>query len=146
MEPSMKVVILRMMFAGSLLVAAAATNGCSRPAPATPVRVRANGITPEAGQALKEGRPVIIELQQGDIVPLRFTLDGDDLATPSDAPLIPLIAKRHFFLRISPEGITSSTDGVTFDAKPRTPGSFRIGLHLTKEGTGAEIEIHTPKR
>ncbi len=133
----------RILACGLLLVLG--TTACGRPQPATPVRIRLHEVGPEVGAALQDGRAVIIELQKGDVLPLHFSVAGDNLATPGDLAAIPLVAQRHFFLRVSPEGIAASDDGVTFEP-PKVPGSFRVGLKMTKDGTAAEIEIHTPRR
>ena len=60
--------------------------------------------------------------------------------------VIPLTAKRTFWLRVSKDGLTVSRDGEHFGVKPRTPGSFRAGVSATRaRGVRAEVVVTTPQ-
>ena len=125
------------------LVLAILLGGCAAvPAPRY-VRAADLGSNPVA---LAPHQPLIIEFERGDVIPLRFTLDGPFVTTAEDAPTIPLRAVRHFYLRIDERGVKASPDGRDFDWSPSHPGSFRIGLGARKLGKGpeAEIAIHMP--
>src|SRR5262249_14527336 len=67
-------------------------------------------------------RPIVIEFQEGDTIPLQFVLDGPFVKSPEGAPPIPLRVVRHFFLRVDKDGLKSSTDGKSFDWKSARPG------------------------
>jgi hypothetical protein len=90
------------------------------------------------------GQPLVIEFQEGDVIPLHFKLDGPFVKSADDAAPIPLRVVRHFYLRIDKSGIKSSADGKTFDAKPVAPGSFQIGVGANKDGPMATVAIRTP--
>ncbi|HEY4118519.1 MAG TPA: hypothetical protein VGM56_11725 [Byssovorax sp.] len=117
--------------------------GCAATPPPRYVRAADLG---SSGAALASRQPLIIEFERGDVIPLHFTLDGPFVRTADDAPVIPLRAVRHFFLRIDENGVKASPDGKDFDWSPSHPGSFRIGLGASKQGKGplAEVVIHTP--
>lgn len=57
-----------------------------------------------------------------------------------------MTVKRPFFLLIDPKkGLKTSFDGRNFDEKSRTPGSFRLGMSVTRDkGAHAELHIKTP--
>lgn len=94
---------------------------------------------------LAPGQPLVIELQEGDVIPLRVTLDGPFVKTPEEAPLIPLRVARRFFLRIDGDGMKSSADGKNFDWKAIKPGTFSVGVGATRAGgIEAHISIKTP--
>lgn len=93
---------------------------------------------------LLPGQALIVEVQEGDTIPLSFSLQGPFLSTPEDTPPIELRAKRHFFLRIDDKGFRASADGQHFDSKPVKPGTFQIGFGASKKGPLATISIHTP--
>lgn len=90
------------------------------------------------------GQALIVEVQEGETIPLIFSLRGPFIATQEDAPPIQLRARRHFFLRIDKDGLRASADKLHFDEKPVKPGSFQFGLGATKEGVRARIQIETP--
>lgn len=114
--------------------------GCAPRIPPREVRLADIG----KGGPLLPGQALIVEVEEGDTIPLTFSLRGPFITTPEDAPPIPLRAKRHFFLRIDGDGLRASADGKHFDERPVKPGSFRIGLGATKEGVRATIAIETP--
>lgn len=128
----------------SLLLAPVALSGilagCAPPPPA--LRVRSADLAGLGPITLE--RPVIVEFEEGDVIPLDFTLDGPFMKSPEGAPPIPLRVVRHFFLRIDKDGLKSSLDGEHFDWKPAAPGQFQVGLGVTKEGPKARIAIRTP--
>src|SRR4051794_15938755 len=68
-------------------------------------------------------QPIIVEVREGEVVPLDVVVAGDLIASPEGAT-IPLTAKRAFFIRIDEKGVKLSVDGKTFDGKARVPGSF----------------------
>ncbi|MGZ3423538.1 MAG: hypothetical protein ACXVEE_37095, partial [Polyangiales bacterium] len=73
-------------------------------------------------------------------------VDGELLASPKDTPAVPLIAKRHFFLRIGTDGLHTSLDGVHFGEKPKRPGQFKVGVSVTQAGVRSRIDIVTPRK
>jgi len=89
-------------------------------------------------------RPIVVEFQEGDTIPLDFTLDGPFVKSDKDAPPVQLRVARHFFLRIDKDGLKASADGKSFDWKPARPGQFQAGVGVTKEGVRAHISIRTP--
>ncbi len=89
-------------------------------------------------------RPLVIEVEAGDTVPLDFSLQGPLFESPKDAPPIMLRAKRHFYLRIGRDGLRSSVDRNDFSGRPVKPGSFQIGFGVTKTGPLATVTIRTP--
>lgn len=126
----------------SSIALAGVLSGCAPPPPA--LRVRAADVAGLGPLTLE--RPIIIEFQEGDVLPLDFKLDGPFLRTPADMAPIPLRAARHFYLRIDKSGLKSSLDGQDFDWKPTLPGQFQAGLGVTKEkGFRANITIRTPR-
>ncbi len=86
---------------------------------------------------------LIIELHEGQVVPLDITIDGDLAATPPGLS-VPVTVKRHCYLRVDDRGLRVSYDGQDFDAKNRVPGSFQFGVGMTREGTRATLRATTP--
>lgn len=118
--------------------------GCAGAAP-EPLRVRAADLGTLDEALVKTGRPLVIEIQQGEVIPLDIDVGGDLVAAP-EGTSIPLTAKRTFFLRIDKDGLTTSLDGNTFGTKPRVPGSFRFGVSATRaRGLRSEIVVRTPQ-
>lgn len=116
--------------------------GCASAPPARTVRLT---DVPNLGTTLAAGQPLVIEVHEGDVLPLDFKLSGPLFESPVDQPPILLQAKRNFFLRIDEDGLRSSLDGKSFDKKPAAPGQFRVGIGATKErGVRAEIVIKSP--
>ncbi len=95
-------------------------------------------------KAWDPSRPLVIEVDEGDTIPLHFSLEGPLFATLPDAPPLTLRAKRHFYLRVSRDGLQSSFDKNDFGARPVRPGSFQIGIGATKDGPLATVAIRTP--
>jgi hypothetical protein len=122
---------------------AAIVAGCAHAQP-EPVRVKASDIGKLEEGAIPPGRPIVIEIAEGETIPLDFSIDGDLVSTPSGTS-IPLTAKRTFWIRIDKDGLKVSRDGEHFGTKPRVPGRFRMGVSATRaRGVRGEIEIHTP--
>lgn len=133
----------RSVLLASLFALSTAACG-STPDPRPPLQLRVGQPVPE-DTGVADGRPIVVELQEGDELPLAFSVDGDLLATPADAPPVRLVAKRHFFLRVDRDGVSTSFDGVHFDRKGRGKGSVSVGLGVRKEGVRAEVRVVPPK-
>ena len=114
---------------------------CGAPRP-EPLIVRAADLGKVHRESLRQ--PLVVEFDEGDTLPLAFSLDGPFIKTAADAPTIPLRVVRHFYLRIDDRGLRASLDGKNFDAKPAAPGQFRIGVGSHDGKLGAEIAITTP--
>ena len=120
--------------------------GCAHAPPPAPVRVRTTELATIDPAALRAGAPLIVEVREGEAVPLDVSVDGALVASPAGAPPIPLVAKRTFWIKIDKEGLALSDDGRTFRRKSDVPGSFQFGVGATREnGLRAEIKIRTPK-
>ena len=83
--------------------------------------------------------PLVIELQEGDRIPLNGALTGDLVSTePSAQPPI-VVVKRHFFLVITDGKMLVSLDGKTI---AHTTGTFQFGVGVDKEkGTNATVSM-----
>jgi hypothetical protein len=88
---------------------------------------------------------LVIPLEAGETFPLEVTIDGDYVAT-RPAAAVELTVKKSCWVRIDDRGMRISPDGRDFDAKPKRPGSFRIGLGVTAEGKRASLHVVTPTR
>jgi hypothetical protein len=91
-------------------------------------------------------RPIQLEFQAGDRLPIRFQFSDELFELSPAAPPLAFVAKRHGFVRIERGRITSSLTGTDFDVKPRTPGAFRFGLAMTRDGTWVDAAVTTPRR
>lgn len=127
------------LIAGAALALAVALSGCA----ATPVpqHVRADALG--AGD-LDPARPIVVEFQEGDTIPLEFVLQGPFVRTDADAKPIVLRVARRFFLKLDEDGIASSLDGQNFDSDNAEPGSFQFGVSVTKDGVAAKMSVRTP--
>jgi hypothetical protein len=76
---------------------------------------------------------LIIELREGEVIPLDVVVDGGYLSTASGAS-VPVTVNKTCFMRVDDRGVRISDDGHNFDEKPRIPGSFQLGVGMTKEG------------
>jgi hypothetical protein len=124
-----------------VLTLVACATGC---APAVePLRVRASDLGHLEAPPDIRVRPVIIEFQEGDALPVDFTLSGDLLELAPGTSVV-LRARRRFFVRMGPDGLTVSLDGVHFGERPKAPGTFRIGLSATPAGSRVKLDIKTP--
>jgi hypothetical protein len=109
--------------------------GCTHASP-PPLTVRARDMG--NGPPLQAGQPLVIEFDEGDVIPLVVSVDGDLASTPPELAPIPIRVKRHFFLKMEGSSIRASTDGKSYEN--RAPGSFRLGLSASRE-TGARVEM-----
>lgn len=128
----------------AVVIAALALGAC---APAVePLRVRAAelGTLPESART--PGRPLIIEFAAGDVIPIELSFEGDLLELTPKSPGLAFRAKQRFFVRMDGSGLAVSTDGVHFGERPKAPGSFRLGLSATREGTKVEVGVKMPSR
>jgi hypothetical protein len=119
----------------------AAMAGCAHEDPAIFVRA----ADPTAFKDARPGQTLVIEFNEGETIPLAFSIRGQFLETLPDAPAVTLVARRHFFLRVHGREMKTSLDGVHFDAKHTAPGEFSIGFGFSPTGTNAHIAIVTPK-
>jgi hypothetical protein len=90
--------------------------------------------------------PLVIELQEGDRIPLHLALEGDylELEGPETPPTI--VVKRRVFIHMDGRNPpTLSTDGVTPDT---IGGSLRVGLGVSEERGGpfAEVAVTAEER
>jgi len=110
------------------------------------MRVRYADMPSGAARAYRGDRPLVVEFQKGDRVPVDFHFDGQYFAlTP--VPAFDVIATEHCFVRFWRDGIRVSPDAEHFDGKPRQPGQFRLGLSSAAgQGAKLEISVRTPRR
>jgi hypothetical protein len=99
---------------------------------------------PASFRNVRPGSPFVIEFDEGETIPLSFTVRGQMIETAPDSPRLTLVARRHFFLRVQGRELASSLDGVHFDADKRAPGSFFVGFTFEPSGTSARIDVVTP--
>jgi len=85
---------------------------------------------------------LIIELREGEVVPLDVIVEGDYFGTAPGAS-VPLTVKQTCFIRVDDRGIRISADGQSFDEKPRVPGSFQLGVGVTREGRRGTLRVST---
>jgi len=88
---------------------------------------------------------LIIELREGEVIPLDVIVDGDYFAAPPGAS-VPITVKKTCFMRVDDRGLRLSDDGENFDQKPRVPGSFQLGVGMTPEGKRGTLRLTTPSR
>jgi hypothetical protein len=116
-------------------------SGCA--SPVEPLRVRAADLGHLDAAPDLRVRPIVIEFQEGDTLPVDFTLSGDLLELVPGTSVV-LRARRRFFLRMGPDGLTVSLDGVHFGERPKAPGTFRLGLEASRAGSRVKLDIKTP--
>ncbi len=109
-----------------------------------PIRVRASDLGHLGAVNDARGRPVVIELDEGDTVPIDLSFTGDLVELTPPEPALAFKARRRFFLRMSADGLAVSLDGVHFGVRPKEPGSFRLGVSATSQGTRVHVDIKTP--
>ena len=117
--------------------------GCGHEAAATRVRFA------DFGQGALKGydgsRPLIIEFQPGERLPVNLEVDGEGFELEPRHPPLELVAKEHCFVRVGADGFRVSRDGVHFD-KPSQPGSFRIGFWSRPgQQTKLDVIVHGPR-
>ena len=88
---------------------------------------------------------LVIELREGEVVPLDVLVEGDYFATAPGAS-VPVTVKRTCFMRVDDRGLRMSPDGRDFDEKPRVPGSFQLGVGVTPGGKRATLRLTTPTK
>jgi hypothetical protein len=88
---------------------------------------------------------LVIELREGEVVPLDVIVEGDYFAAAPGAS-VPVTVKRNCFIRVDDRGIRISADGQDFDEKPRVPGSFQLGIWMTREGKRGTLRLTTATR
>jgi hypothetical protein len=127
-----------------LAAAAMATVGCGHEAAAMHVR-----FADFDKGALKEydgSRPLIIEFQPGERVPVNLEFSGEGFELDPQHPPLEIVAKQHCFLRVSSDGFRVSPDGEHFD-KPRQPGKFRVGFWShAGQPTRLDVIIEGPRQ
>ena len=116
--------------------------GCAAKLPAQHVRF---ADATKSGAQIDWTRPMVLEFQAGDRLPLRVAFDDQIFGLSPAAPPIELVAKRHGFVRIEGARITGSLTGDDFDTSPLEPGKFRFGLSITREGSWLELVVATPR-
>jgi hypothetical protein len=103
-------------------------------------------LGPGAAASIKDfdlhKQSLIIELREGEVVPLDVILEGDYFATAPGAS-VPVTVKRTCFIRVDDRGIRISADGQDFDGNPRVPGSFQFGIGMTPEGKRGTLRLTT---
>jgi hypothetical protein len=106
-------------------------------------------LGPGAAASLKDfdlhKQSLIIELREGEVVPLDVILEGDYFGTAPGAS-VPVTVKRTCFVRVDDRGIRFSGDGQDFDEKPRVPGSFQFGVGVTPDGKRGTLRVSTGTR
>lgn len=118
-------------------------SGCGAARPAQHLRFADIGNGGVAG-GIDFNRPIELEFQPGDRLPIRLEFSDQLFELSPTAPPLAFVAKRHGFVRIDGARITSSLTGDDFEAKPRVPGSFRFGLAVTRQGSWVELVVRTP--
>lgn len=117
--------------------------GCAAAPPAQHLRYADIGKT---GAGIDWRRPIVLEFQPGDQLPIHLTFTDQLFDLSPAAPAMAFVAKRHGFVRIEGARITSSLTGTDFDAKPLAPGQFHFGLAITRDGKWIDAGVTTPRR
>ncbi|HEY5961439.1 MAG TPA: hypothetical protein VIV60_33000 [Polyangiaceae bacterium] len=108
-----------------LACVAVATVGCGHEA--TPMQVRFADFGTGVLKHYDGTRPLIVEFQPGERLPLDFHFRVEGFELDPQHPPLEVVVKQHCYVRINSEGLRISLDGQHFD-KPRQPGSFQIGF------------------
>lgn len=116
---------LRLRFMPLLAAATLATLGCGHAM--APTRVRFADLGQGALKNYDGARPLIIEFQPGERLPVNLNVTGEGFELAPQHPPLEIVAKEHCFVRVDSDGFRFSRDGEHFD-KPRQPGSFRVGF------------------
>jgi hypothetical protein len=93
--------------------------------------------------ALKEydgTRPLIVEFQPGERLPVDVQLRGEGFELDPQHPPLEIVVKEHCYLRVGSDGFRMSLDGQNFDAKPSKPGTFQIGFGA-RAGQPAKVTV-----
>jgi hypothetical protein len=116
--------------------------GCAAARPAQHVRFSDAAST---GSRIDWTRPLVLELQPGDRLPVHLSLSDQLFDLSPAAPQIELVAKRRGFIRIEPGRVSGSLTGDDFDTKPLAPGTFSVGISITRQGTWLALAMTTPR-
>jgi hypothetical protein len=123
----------------------AAASGCAASPP--PFQARYADVGRGALAQYRGDRPLVIEFQAGDRLPVDLRIESEDFELVPAQPALAFVAKRRVFVRFGSDGVHASSDGVHFDRKAREPGRFRLGFAATKtQPPQLEVEVVTPKR
>ncbi|HTQ06943.1 MAG TPA: hypothetical protein VMI54_23960 [Polyangiaceae bacterium] len=124
-------------FMSVLALSALATVGCGHEATAT--RVRFADFDHGALKGYDGSRPLIIEFQPGERLPVNLEVSGQGFELAPQHPPLELVATEHCFVRVGSDGFHFSRDGMHFD-KPRKRGTFRIGI-WSRAGQHARLDV-----
>lgn len=84
--------------------------------------------------------PLVLEVREGDRIPVRVKLSGNLIESPADVPPITLTAKRRFFVVIDEDGPRGiSLDGKTLGGANQR-GSLSLGIRK-KDDQPAEVLV-----
>jgi hypothetical protein len=108
-----------------------------------PVRVRLDQLGTLGPVDFRE-HPLVLEVREGDVIPIDLAFQSELAELTPPAPGLAFRARRRFFLRISGDGLAVSLDGVHFNQRPVTPGTFALGLGVHKEGARFDVRVHMP--
>ncbi len=114
---------------------------CGAAAPAQ--RLRFADATHNAGH-LDWSRPVELEFQAGDRLPIRVAFSDQAFELIPGAPALELVAKRHCVVRIENGKISKSLTG-DFESRPLAPGTFHFGFAITRDAKWLNLAVTTPQ-
>lgn len=117
-------------------------SGCGAAPPAQHIRF---SDAAHSGSGIDWTRPIVLEFQRGDRLPVHMSLSDQLFDLSPDAPQLELVAKRRGFVRIEPGRVSSSLTGDDFDTRPLGPGTFNFGLSITPGGTWVALAVTTPR-
>ncbi len=131
-----------MIFQKIALLAPLLLVACATPLPA--VRVKATDRASLAQLGVQPGQPLIVEFDEGDVIPLRVTVGGPLAESDPTTPPVVVRARRHFFLKLEGQSFKISLDGEHFDPPTSAPGTFAFGLGVDASGPQATVSVVTP--
>jgi hypothetical protein len=117
---------------------------CGAAAPAQHVRFA--DLAKGGAGGLDWRTPIVLEFEAGDRLPIHVAFSDQLFELSPASPPLELVAKRHGFVRIEGTGITTSLSGDDFETKPLAPGTFRLGLAVTRQGTFVDLAATTPRK
>jgi hypothetical protein len=118
------------------------SSGCAHAPPAQHIRF---SDAARSGSGIDWTRPIVLEFQPGDKLPVHISLSDQLFGLSPAAPQLELVAKRRGFIRIEPGRLTSSLTADNFETRPLAPGAFSFGLSLTRQGTWLALAVTTPR-
>lgn len=127
----------RFRFMPLFAAAALVTLGCGHEM--APTRVRFADFGKGALKEYDGSRPLIIEFQPGERLPVNLDVSGEGFELVPQHPPLEIVAQEHGFVRVDSDGFRFSRDGEHFD-KPRQPGSFRIGF-WSRPGQQTRLDV-----